>query len=147
MEKSVYRYARRFKIKYSFTVAMRIRKHSAVIENILDDDEEVLYAFCGQKNGDPFMFFDSCVVALTNKRMIIGQKRVLWGYFLTSISPKLYNDIKIQANLLWGTVIIDTAKELVKISDLSKSSLDEIETRVNRIMIEARKYLMEKDKD
>ena len=141
MNKSVYKYARRFLNKYSFTIAMRIKKHSKVIENILDDDEEVLYAFCGQKNGDPFMIFDTCVVALTNRRMIIGQKRVLWGYFLTSISPKLYNDIKIHANVLWGTVLIDTSKELVTISNLSKKSLDEVETRVNRIMLEARKNI------
>jgi len=135
----VYNLASRFKKKYSFTIASRIRKHSEVIENILDKDEKVLYAFCGQKNDTNTSLFQTAVVALTNKRIIIGQKRVIYGYFITSITPDLFNDLKIHAGLFWGMVIIDTAKELVYISNLEKSSLDEIETYVNRIMLEDKK--------
>ena len=47
----------------------------------------------------------------------------------------LFNDLKIHAGLFWGMVIIDTAKELVHVSNLDKGSLDEIETYVNRIML------------
>ena len=132
--RSVYAWATRFKRKYSFTIASRIKQHSKIIERILDRDEEVLYAFCGQKNDSNVSLFQSCVVALTNKRIIIGQNRVVYGYFITSITPDLFNDLKINSSLFWGSVIIDTNKELVHISNLDKSSLDEIETRVNRII-------------
>jgi hypothetical protein len=134
--RSVYAWATRFKRKYSFTIAARIKKHSQIIERILDRDEEVLYAFCGQKNDSNVSLFQSCVVALTNKRIIIGQNRVVYGYFITSITPDLFNDLKIHSSLFWGSVIIDTNKELVHISNLDKASLDEIETRVNRIITE-----------
>ncbi len=133
-KRSVYSWATRFKRKYSFTIASRIKQHSKIIEKILDNDEEVLYAFCGQKNDSNVSLFQSCVVALTNKRIIIGQNRVVYGYFITSITPDLFNDLKIHSSLFWGSVIIDTNKELVYISNLDKSSLDEVETRVNRII-------------
>ena len=138
-KRSVYSWATRFKRKYSFTIASRVKKHASVIEKILDKDEEVLYAFCGQKNDSHFSLFQTAVVALTNKRIIIGQKRVVYGYLLTSITPDLFNDLKIHAGLLWGMVIIDTAKEIVYISNLEKGSLDEIETYVNKIMLEDKK--------
>ena len=132
----VYNLVSKFKRKHSFTIATRIKKHSKIIEDILDRDEKVLYAFCGQKNDDNAALFQSCVVALTNKRIIIGQKRIAYGYFITSITPDLFNDLKIHAGLFWGMVIIDTAKELVYVSNLDKGSLDEIETNVNHIMLE-----------
>lgn len=143
MKNNIYNRAFNFKKKYSFTIAFRLRKHSEVIQNILDDDERVLYAFCGQKNNDHTLWFSSCVIALTNKRILIGQKRVLWGYFITSITPEMFNDLKVQASLLWGMIIIDTAKEKVYISNLDKKSLDEIETAINRIMQDNKRRLLE----
>ena len=145
-KRSVYSWATRFKRKYSFTIASRIKKHSKIIERILDKDEEVLYAFCGQKNDSNVSLFQSCVVALTNKRIIIGQNRVVYGYFITSITPDLFNDLKINSSLFWGSVIIDTNKELVYVSNLDKNSLDEIETMVNRIIMEDKQRLREKKK-
>lgn len=136
MKNNIYNRAYNFKKKYSMTVAFRLKKHAEVIQNILDNDEKVLYAFCGQKNNDHTVWFSSCVIALTNKRILIGQKRVLWGYFITSITPEMFNDLKVSASLLWGMVTIDTAKEKVFISNLDKKSLDEVETAVNRIMRE-----------
>lgn len=136
MKNNIYDNVFNFKKKYSMTVAFRLKKHSQVIQNILDSDEKVLYAFCGQKNNDHTVWFSSCVVVLTNKRILIGQKRVLWGYFITSITPEMFNDLKVSASLLWGMISIDTAKEKLYVSNLDKKSLDEIETSVNRIMRE-----------
>ena len=140
---SIYNRVLNFKKKYSMTIAFRLKKHAEVLENILDNDEEVLYTFCGQKNDDHTVWFSSCVVALTNKRILIGTKRVLWGYFITSITPEMFNDLKVSASLLWGMISIDTAKEKVYISNLDKKSLDEIETNVNRIMQDNKKRLYE----
>ena len=136
IKNNIYNRAYNFKKKYGMTIAFRLKKHAEVIQNILDNDEEVLYAFCGQKNNDHTVWFSSCIVTLTNKRILIGQKRVLWGYFITSITPELFNDLKVSASLLWGMVSIDTAKEKVYISNLDKNSLDEVETAINRIMLE-----------
>ena len=46
----VYKLVCRFKKQYPMTIANNLKKHSKVAASIVDDDEEVLYAFCGQKN-------------------------------------------------------------------------------------------------
>lgn len=141
----VYKLVRRFKNKYSWTIAFNLEKHSKVVESIIDKDEEVLYAFCGQRNDTHKIIFDTCVVAVTSKRIIVGQKRILWGYQITTVTPELFNDLKLNAGLLFGRVEIDTAKEVIFISNLDKKSLDEIETNVNKIMLNNRKRKEKKE--
>ena len=135
----VYELALRFKKKYSNTVAIRLKKHAKVVANILDKDEKVLYVFCGQRNDTHHLLFDSCVVALTNKRIIIGEKRAFWGYYIITVSPELFNDLKIISGLFWGRIEIDTVKENIFISNIDKKGLDEIETNINNIMYENKK--------
>ena len=129
----------RFKRKYPMTVASFLKRHAKVAESIVDCDEDILYAFCGQKNDSLSVLFDTCVVIVTNKRLIIGQKRLLWGYQITTVTPDLFNDLKLYSGLFWGTVEIDTVKEVIYVSNLDKKALDEIETNVNRVMIEGKK--------
>lgn len=138
----VYKYALRFKNKYPMTVAWRLKQNASVIEKHLNPDEEVLYAFAAQKNDNPFDMVGTGVVALTNKRILIGRKRVVFGYFLDSITPDMFNDLKIKGGLLWGKVYIDTLNELVVLSNIANSALPEIETRLSTYMIE-----MGKNKD
>lgn len=143
----VYKRVRSFKNKFPSTIAFRTRAHSKVIDIHLNPDERVLYAFCGQKNHHFWELFFSCVVVLTNQRILIGQKRVLWGYFYTTITPDLFNDLSITAGLIWGRVTIDTAKEVVVISNISKNALDDIETAITSYMMkEKQKYLVNEDK-
>ena len=135
----VYRKVIEFKRKYPGTVTHhRLKKHSKIIEKHLNPGEMVRYVFAGQKNASPFDFFETAVVAITNKRVLIGQKRVLFGYFLSSITPDLYNDMQVISNLIWGSVIIDTVKEVIQISNISKKALPEIETEVTSFMMEAK---------
>ena len=129
---------------YPGTIAWRVKEHAHVIEIHLNPDEIPLYAFAGQKNDRFCDIFSSCVVALTNKRILIGTKRVLWGYYLTSITPDLYNDMKVYQGLIWGKVTIDTVKELVTISNLSKNILPEVETKISEFMIKAKKEYYQK---
>ena len=138
----VYKYALRFKNKYPMTVAWRLKQNASVIEKHLNPDEDVLYAFAAQKNDNPFDMVGTGVVALTNKRILIGRKRVVFGYFLDSITPDMFNDLKIKGGLFWGKVYIDTLNELVVLSNIANSALPEIETRLSTYMIE-----MGKDKD
>ena len=131
----------RFKRKYPMTVAHFLKRHAKIAESIVDKDEQILYAFCGQKNDSYMVLFDSCVVIVTNKRIIIGQKRLLWGYQLITVIPELFNDLKLYSGLFWGKIEIDTVKEVIFVSNLDKKSLDEIETNVNKIMLENKRKI------
>ena len=111
----------------------------------LNPDEKLIYAFIAQKNDNPFNIFGSAVVALTNKRILIGRKRVVVGYFLNSITPDMYNDLKVSSGILWGKVYIDTIKEFVTLSNISKAALREIETQISSYMIEAKKQYKDRD--
>lgn len=136
----VYEQVMEFKKKYPSTVTWhRLKKHAKIVQNHLNPNEKVLYAFAGQLNHNPFDFFQTGVIALTSERILIGQKRITPGYFLSSITPDLFNDLKVVSNVIWGTIIIDTIKEVVYISNLSKSSLDEIETWITRFMMKKKK--------
>lgn len=131
----IYNLVCKFMRKYPRTIASRLMKHAKVASSILDKDEQIVYAFCGQKNDTYGMIFDTCVVVGTNKRLIIGQKRLLWGYQIINVTPDMFNDLKIYSGLYWGTVEIDTVKEVIYISNLDKRALDEIETNINNIMV------------
>ena len=135
----VYQKALEFKKKYPTTVAWRLEKNSSVIEKHLNPGENVLYVFCAQKNDNPFNILTTAVVALTNQRILIGRKRVVFGYFLDSITPDLFNDLKVLSGLIWGKLHIDTVKEFVTLSNISKSALSEIETKITSFMMEEKK--------
>lgn len=143
---TVYSQVMAFKKKYPMTVSHhRLKKHANIIERHLNPGEVVNYAFIGQKNASAYDFFETCIVAITNERILIGQKRVLFGYFLSSITPDLYNDMQVRSNILWGTVIIDTVKEIVELSNIDKKALPEIETAVTSFMMEAKKKYVKSD--
>lgn len=144
MNNKVYSLAKRFKKKFFGTIAFRLKAHSKVIEDHLNDDEKLLYVFCGQKGPSHCEIFTTCVFALTDKRMIIATKRVLWGYFYNTVSLELFNDLKIHSGIFFGKVIIDTAKEVIIISNLAKGSLYEIETSLTSLLLKAKKKLEKK---
>lgn len=146
MEKNVYFEAIKFKRKYPGTISWRIKKNSAIVQKHLNPDEKVLYVFTAQKNNNPFDIISTCVVALTNKRILIGRKRVLFGYFLDSITPDLFNDLKILSGIIFGKVHIDTVKEFITLSNISKSALPEIETNISEYMMKEKAKLFS-DKD
>lgn len=129
-----------FKRKYKSTVTWwRLKKHSAIVERHLNPGEKVTYAFAGQMNDNPLDVFSTAAIAITNKRILIGQKRVLFGYSLNTITPDLFNDMQVYQGIIWGKITIDTAKETVIITNLSKKSLPEIETNISEFMMEEKK--------
>lgn len=83
----------------------------------------MLYAFPGQQNDNFWDVFSTCVICLTNHRILIGQKHLLFGYSLTSITPDLFNDMEVYQGLIWGKVVIDTMKEVVILTNLDKHAL------------------------
>ena len=136
---SVYEQVRAFKNKYPMTVGWRLKQNSEVIEKHLNPGEKVLYAFVAKKNDNPLDIISTAVVALTNERILIGRKRVVMGYFLDSITPDMFNDLKISSGLIWGKVYIDYVKEFVTLSNISKDALSEIETKISSFMMEQKK--------
>lgn len=144
---SVYKKVLKFKQKYPNTIGWRLKENASIVEKHLNPGEEIVYAFIAQKNDNPFNIFGSAVVALTNKRILIGRKRVLIGYFLNSITPDMFNDLKVSGGLFWGKVYIDTVKEFVTLSNISNDALTEIETAISDYMMEAKKKYNNKEKE
>lgn len=142
MNNSVYESCKNFLKKFPRTIAWRIKKHSGVVQNHINDDEVVLFTFVGQKNTNwQFPFYTTCIV-LTNKRMLLGRKGYFGRYFYTSITPDLLNDFEIRTGILFGNVEIDTVKEHFIIGCLDKNSLVSIEDALSKYLIDEKiKYL------
>ncbi|MEG1597366.1 MAG: PH domain-containing protein [Bacilli bacterium] len=134
---NIYLMAREFKRKYPMTVAWRLRANASVIEKHLNTDEEIEYVFVAQKNDNPLDILSTCVIALTNKRIVIGRKRVVFGYFFDNITTEMFNDLKAISGFIWGKIKIDTVKELVMLSNIDNKALPEIETKLSEFMIKA----------
>ncbi len=125
-----------FKSKYPLTIGWRLKKNSRVLLEHLHDDEVIKYAFYAQKNKSSFDILGTGIVAVTNKRLVIARDRVVIGYFFDSITPDMFNDLKVRSGIIWGKILIDTVKELVILSNISKSALVEIEGEITSTMME-----------
>lgn len=138
----VYDKLKDFKDKYSSTVAWRLKAHSKVIEKYLNPGEEVTFAFPAQKGPSSLDIFSTFVVVLTNKRILLAQKRLLFGYTYLAITPDMFNDLTVSSGIIWGKLYIDTVKETVILSNIAKSGMDDIETQITEYMIaEKQKYV------
>lgn len=144
--KSCYQQVLEFKRKYPKTISFRLKRHCEIIEKHLNPDEYVLYAFPAQKNTSVFEIFYTNVVALTNKRIIVATKRLLWGYFLVTITPDMFSDLTIRKGLIFGNVLIDTIKERVTLSNIDPDALPEIETIMSEYMMEEKKKYLENNR-
>ena len=141
MNKNVCEIVNEFIKKYPMTIAWRVKKHSKVVEKFLNPDEEVKFAFAAQKNDSTTDIFNTYVVALTNKRIILGRKRLFFGFFYTSITPDMFNDLTVKMGIVWGKIYIDTVRELVVLSNIDPKALDVIETNITEYMMnEKKKY-------
>lgn len=138
---SVYDELKKFKNKYSATVAWRLKAHAKVIEKHLNPDEYVRYAFAAQKSFNSLDLFSTYAVVLTNKRILLAQKRVLFGYLFLAITPDMFNDLTVNTGIIWGKVNIDTIKETVVLSNIDVKAVSEIETNITEYMMaEKKKY-------
>ena len=135
-EDGIYKEVSEYLKRYPMTLAWRIRQHSKVISKHLNKDEDVYYVFPAQKNPDSFNIFSTCLIALTNKRILLAQKRVLWGYNMTSITPDMFNDFELSKGLIFGKLDIDTVKEVIRLSNLDPKALVEIETNLSEYILE-----------
>ena len=144
---SVYDSLKSFKAKYPSTIAWRIKSHAKVIEKHLNPGEEVNYSFLAQKGYSTIDIFSTFAVVLTNKRILLAQKRLLFGYTFLAITPDMFNDLTVNTGLIWSKIYIDTVKETVILSNISKKAVDELETNVTEYMMEEKKKYIIRDND
>lgn len=147
MEQSSYELLKQFRNKFPGSVSWRLKKHCKVIDMHLNPNERINFIFSGQLDIKPLSLFNTGVIAVTNERLIIAQKKLIVGYKFSSITPDLYNDLTVKAGIIWGTIIIDTVREQVYVSDLDKDSLPEIETEITMFMQEAKKKYSKKEEE
>lgn len=141
-DNNVYEKLVEFKKQFPMTISWRLKKHAKIIETHLNPGEQIKYAFAAQKNNNPFDIITTYAVVLTNKRILLGTKRLLFGYFFTAITPDLFNDLKVEMGIIWGKIRIDTIKEEVYLSNIQREALDDIETKITEYMMrEKRKYV------
>ena len=141
-----YEMVREFKRKYPMTISFRLKKHCDIIEKHLNPGEEIIYAFPAQKNASPLEFFYTNVIVLTNKRIMVATKRIFFGYFFVTITPDMFNDLTVRKGIIFGSVLIDTIKEKVILSNIDPKALPEIETVITDYMMTEKKKYPLKDK-
>ncbi len=143
----IYNKAKKFKKKYPLTIAFRLKAHSKVLAKHLNNGEKILYIFTAQKGGSNLDIVSTYIVAITNKRLMIARKRLIFGYFFLAITPDLFNDIKVRMGLIWAKIEIDTVKEFIILSNIQPQAATEIETMITEYtMKEKKKYLNKNDK-
>lgn len=141
MTNAIYEKAKDFKKRFPTTISWRIKAHCKVANEHINNDEEVLYAFAAQKLPSVFNITSTYVIVLTDKRILLAQKRLIFGYFYYTITPDMFNDLTLKMGLFWGKAIIDTIKETVGLTFISKPALREIETVLSKYMMqEKRQY-------
>ncbi len=142
----IYEKVKEFKKKYPSTVAWRLKSHAKVVEKHLNSDEQVLYVLAAQKNDKFYDLFTTAILVLTDKRILVSRKRLLFGYFFDAITPDMFNDLNVYGGLIWGKINIDTIKEVVVFSNIAKKALPEIETSITSQMMKAKEKMYCKDK-
>ena len=138
----IHRQARRFRLRYPLTIAFRLRAHSRVLAKHLNPGERISYVFAAQKGPSSLDIISTYVIAITDKRIMIGRKRLLFGYFFLAITPEMFNDIKVKKSLIWAKVEIDTIKEFIVLSNLQGGAASEIETNITRYVMKKKKKPM-----
>lgn len=136
MYNNIYLMAKEFKRKYPKTVAFRIKAHAKLVSKFIDVDEEIRYVFVAQKNFKSYEIVNTNIIVLTNKRLIVATKRLLFGYFYRVVTPDMFNDLTVKTNIFWGRVIIDTVKEIILLSNIDPDALPEIDKVISEVMMQ-----------
>lgn len=147
MNNEIYRRVKEFKRKYPMTIAFRLRAHAKIASKFIGSDEEIKYVFVAQKNYQSYEIINTNIIVLTDKRLVVATKRLVFGYFLKVITPDMFNDLTIKTNIIWGKVIIDTIKEKIILSNIDPNALPEIEENVSNVMMEEKKKYIQRESE
>jgi len=141
MNNIIYNKVKEFKRKFPRTIAFRLKQHAKVASKYIGSDEEVKYVFVAQKNYHSHEIVNTNIVVLTDKRIIVATKRLIFGHFFRMITPDMFNDLTIKQGIIWGKVIIDTVKEQVVLSNIDPNALAEIDDNITMYMLEQKNNL------
>ena len=147
MNNIIYNKVKEFKRKYSRTLAFRLKQHAKVASKYVGSDEEVKYVFAAQKNYHSHEIVNTNIVVLTDKRIIVATKRLVFGHFFRMITPDMFNDLTIKQGIIWGKVIIDTIKEQVVLSNIDPNALSEIDDNITMYMLEQKKKIKKESEE
>ena len=141
----IYRQAKKFRRKHPLTIAFRLKAHSKILAKHLNDGEKIRYVFAAQKGPSSYDIVSKYVIAITDRRIMIARKRLLFGYFFLAITPDMFNDIKVKMGIVWAKIEIDTVKEFIILSNVQSSAASEIETAVTQYVLREKKKFKKKD--
>jgi hypothetical protein len=108
-------------------------KHFEIIEKNLGNDENVLFAFIGLHNYVSISKHDNnFAYAVTNKRILLGQKKVI-GEVFQSIALNKINDITFQSGVAYGVITVDAQTEVFNVAVL-KSQANNINKKLHELL-------------
>ena len=109
-------------------------KHFKLVEENLLPNEEVKMVFIGLHNYISSTKHDgNFAYAITNKRIIMAQKKQITGENFQTVSLENINDITFKSGVLLGTLTVDTIKETFNIG-LDKESAKSINSVFHNVI-------------
>lgn len=111
-------------------------KHFKVIENNLGHDEEVYMTFIGLKDLKGMDHGGNYAYAITNKRIMFAQKRVVGETFKSVVFDRI-NDISSSKGMIFGTVTIHTLGEIFNVG-VDRKTADKISKEIHRVILDIR---------
>lgn len=115
------------------TIKKWITRHFKLIEEQLNDDEYVMFCFVGLHNFVSTTKHDNNhAYALTNKRLILAQQKVI-GNNVQSIVLDNLNNVSKNAGMMYGTLTINTLGASVVVG-VDKGAADNINDELNKII-------------
>ncbi len=135
----VYRNAKKFRRRHPLSMLFRLKAHSKILAKHLNPGERIRYVCAAQKGNSSLDIVSTYVIAITDKRIMLARKRLLFGYFFLSITPDLFNDVKVRMGFLWAKVEIDTVKEFIVLSNITSGAASEIDTAITQYVIKEKK--------
>ncbi|MFW8618641.1 PH domain-containing protein [Enterococcus innesii] len=115
------------------TIKKWITRHFKLIEEQLNDDEYVMFCFVGLHNFVSTTKHDNnYAYALTNKRLILAQQKVI-GNNVQSIVLDNLNNVSKNAGMMYGTLTINTLGASVVVG-VDKGAADNINDELNKII-------------
>lgn len=113
--KEMYQYCTDNKYGSGFSKGQSL-KHFTLIENMLQANENILFAFIGLHNYVSTTQHDNnFAYAITDTRILMAQKKVV-GQATQVVSLQNVNDITFTSGFIYGIITIDTTKECFNIA-------------------------------
>lgn len=129
--KGLYAYCKNNSYGSGFNEASGVQHFQLLINNLMDG-ETILFPFIGLHNYSSVSKHDgNFAYAVTNKRIIMGQKKV-FGENFQSINWNNVNDITFTSGMAMGVITIDTIKEKFNVA-LDKISAQRVNRRIHEV--------------